>query len=210
MQYPIMQHGWMLGVLGALVGCSSLLTSPADAAASKPIRQAIACPAQLQDLMPLLLRDLPSYANRVSQRAYERDRNPDVPGYVLLTGQPDYQPLPLVAGEQLAGEQLPPADSAIGKSSQGQAAPPQVFFTTLERQYVGGKAVELQHYHWLFLTPTESHGWRLVLMFSRIGNVLADQPPSPPEDASQGVIAQAIRLWLRDCRAGAIESKGQG
>jgi hypothetical protein len=46
-------------------------------------------------------------------------------------------------------------------------------------------------------------------MFSRIGDALANQPPSPPQDTSQGVIAQAIRLWLRDCRAGAIEAKGQ-
>ncbi|NJR66863.1 MAG: hypothetical protein HC772_18640 [Leptolyngbyaceae cyanobacterium CRU_2_3] len=66
--------------------------------------------------------------------------------------------------------------------------------------------MELQHYHWLFLTPTENYGWRLVLMFSSLGNAPANQPPSPPQDTSQGVIAQAVRLWLRDCRAGSIDS----
>jgi hypothetical protein len=201
-----MQRGWMPGILGAIVGFSSLLSSPADAVPAHPIRQAIACPAQLPDLMPLLLRDLPSYANRVSQRAYRSDRNPDRPGYVLLTGQPDYRPLPLAEEEQLS------SNAPVEKSRIAQhlpESPLQVFFTTLERQYVGGEAVELQHYHWLFLTPTQNHGWRLVLLFSRIGDVPADQPPSPPQDTSQGVIAQAIRLWLRDCRAEAIEANGQ-
>ncbi|MBE9103338.1 hypothetical protein IQ267_28250, partial [filamentous cyanobacterium LEGE 07170] len=47
------------------------------------------CPADLEALMPLLLRDLPSYANRVIQRARVRDRSADISGYILLSSPPD-------------------------------------------------------------------------------------------------------------------------
>ena len=30
------------------------------------------------------------------------------------------------------------------------------------------------------------------------------RPPTPPRETSEGIIGQAVRLWLRDCRAGAI------
>jgi hypothetical protein len=155
---------------------------------SEPIRPKTACPDQLEALMSLMLRDLPSYANRVSQRAYTNYRTAEVPGYVLLAGRPEYEPLTLAAGEY---------------TSTTESKVPQVFFTTLERQYFSQDAFRLQHYHWLFLTQTES-GWRFVLMLSAVGDVAADEPPTPPRDSSQGVIAQAIRLWLRDCAAGSI------
>lgn len=138
--------------------------------------------------MRLLLRDLPSYSNRVNQRAYTDFRTTDVPGYVIVADHVEYEPLSLNSEEK-----LPPAADQ----------PVQVFFTTLERQYVSGKPVSLQHYHRLFLVETQD-GWQLSLMFSTLGNYPADQPPTPPQDTSQGVIAQAIRLWLRDCHAGSV------
>jgi len=195
---PRIWENWALGAIAGLIS-SLWLSGDAQAAASNPIREAIACPERLEDLMPLLLRDLPSYANRVNQRAYLTEtlthmaNNPATPGYVLLAGQPDYQALAL-SPDRLASDR-PSSDA------------PQIFFTTLERQYLAGKAVRLQHYHWLFLTQTQSYGWQLVLMFSAIGDYPSHQPASAPQDASQGVIAQAIRLWLRDCRAGAVEGK---
>jgi hypothetical protein len=81
--------------------------------------------------------------------------------------------------------------------------PLQVFLTTLERQYLGGKAIESQHYHWLFLTQTPD-GWRLAMMFSQIGSSLPGRSPTPPRESSNGIIGQAVNTWLRDCRAGAI------
>ncbi|WAL59296.1 hypothetical protein [Thermocoleostomius sinensis] len=153
------------------------------------IRPPIACPEQLDTLIPLLLRDLPSYANRVSQRAYSREfritRN--LPGTIIVAGQPEYEAIELTA------RQWPQQDNTTQ----------QIFFTTLERQYVSNAIVNLQQYHWLFLTRTAA-GWQFVLLFSAIGDVPANEPPTPPQDASQGVIAQAIRLWLRDCQAGRI------
>jgi hypothetical protein len=182
---------WSQKITGA-IACFSLfsLGSPAwgESLKGNLIRPPSQCPPDLPTLMPLLLRDLPSYANRVSQRAYTDFRTADIPGYVIVADRPEYAPLSL----NLEGTPLPPEDQ-----------PSQVFFTTLERQYVSGKPVSLQHYHRLFLVETQE-GWQLSLMFSTLGHYPADQPPTPPQDTSQGVIAQAIRLWLRDCRAGSV------
>ncbi|NJN87987.1 MAG: hypothetical protein HC881_18960 [Leptolyngbyaceae cyanobacterium SL_7_1] len=84
--------------------------------------------------------------------------------------------------------------------------PRQVFFTMLERRYSGTQTIRLQHYHRVFLTETDE-GWRLALMQSSIGDYPAQQPSSPPYDSSEGATAQAIRLWLRDCDAGAIDRR---
>lgn len=154
----------------------------------------IACPSEIQTLIPLLLRDLPAYANRTSQRVVRQVRAPQLLSYLLLVGQPEFEPLTLGPGPYRSA-QPPEASEDLH----------QVFVTTLERQYVSGEAIELQHYHWLFLTKTVS-GWRLAMMFSRLGGYPEKQPPSPPRDTSDGVIAQAIETWLRDCRAGSIRS----
>ncbi|WP_416669947.1 hypothetical protein [Egbenema bharatensis] len=155
------------------------------------IRPLMQCPNELEELLPLLLRDLPSYANRVNQRAYPLDwrTQNNIPGYVLLVDRPELEPLPLVSREYTP---LREDDTT------------QIFFTTLERQYVPNTSVRLQHHHWAFLTQT-TRGWRLVFLFSAIGNVPANEPSTPPQDSSQGVIAQAMRLWLRDCQAGSIQ-----
>ncbi|NJL38263.1 MAG: hypothetical protein HC899_17105 [Leptolyngbyaceae cyanobacterium SM1_4_3] len=157
--------------------------------AAEYIRPQATCPEEVESLTAMLLRDLPSYANRVSQRARNRERSLDVSGYVLLAGQPEFEPLSLGPGEY--------TPTAL------EDTPTQVFFTTLERQYVSGEAVQFQHYHWLFLTQAES-GWRFVLMLSQIGSP-PDEPPSPPTDTSNGVIGRAIQIWLRDCRSGDVQ-----
>jgi hypothetical protein len=190
-----------LGTVG-LISLLTVTTSTIDAisiAATQPspIRPPTTCPDHLEDLMTLLLRDLPSYANRVTARSFDapigvssRRLNEPRPGYVLLAGQPEFGPLTLGPGNYVSTQ--PIADQ-----------PSQIFFTTLERQYTANRSVNLQHYHWLFLTRSTS-GWQLVALFSRIGDEPADQPPTPPQDRTQGAIAQAIRLWLQDCRSGAI------
>ncbi|HEY9660034.1 MAG TPA: hypothetical protein V6C65_16375 [Allocoleopsis sp.] len=161
-------------------------------AASDSAPRRTVCPSDLDELVPLMLRDLPSYANRVSQRAYTtdiRNGNNNIPGYVLLAGRPEYEPLQIASRGYIP---FAPNDTS------------QVFFTTLERQYTEGKSVNLQNFHWVFLTHTDT-GWRFVISFSALNDDPANQPPTPPQDSSQGVIAQAIRLWLRDCAAGSID-----
>ncbi len=183
-----------LGAIAATEPPSSPPPSfPVEQRPSDPITlpRRAACPSEFQPLVALLLRDLPGYMNRFHHRLIRRDRSTNSPTYVLLTSPPDFEPLTLGPG---AYQPTSPADA------EGVH---QVFFTTLERQYTAGKAVHLQGYHWVFLTQTVS-GWRLAMMFSHFGPYPATRPPSPPENSSQGIAGQAIRTWLRDCRAGHI------
>lgn len=178
--------------MGASVGNRSdrplPVTVGTDALSSDYIRPRRTCPEDLEALVTLMLNDLPGYINRELQRA--RDV-PDL-GYVshvIIAGRPEYEPLSLGPGTYTAFD--------------APDSPEQIFFTTLERQYVDNVPISQQHFHWLFLTET-SQGWQLVLLFSRFGGDPPGEPPSPPTNTSQGAIAQAIRVWLRDCQAGAI------
>ncbi|MCC3505927.1 MAG: hypothetical protein JGK23_24890 [Microcoleus sp. PH2017_19_SFW_U_A] len=143
------------------------------------------CPADLEALVDRLLQDLPSYANRVIVRSGFAPNNSraigDVQRQIILAGRPEFEPLPLNFAEAL------PENAS------------QVFITTLELQYRGGKRVEIQQYHWLFLAKTEK-GWELVKIVSRFGTV-ADVSPLSPAENEKSAIAEAIRLWLRDCYA---------
>ncbi|MGB3653978.1 MAG: hypothetical protein WBA41_22585 [Rivularia sp. (in: cyanobacteria)] len=145
-----------------------------------------------QDLSTLttrLMRDLPAYFNRATQRARRLDRSVQVYSYMLVAGKPDFQPLPLKSWTDEAD-----------KSANEKNGVEQIFFTTLERQYVKGKAVQLQGFHWLFLTKTES-GWRVAMMYSQTGGYPKQKPPTPPRESSDSAVAQGIKTWLRDCRA---------
>jgi hypothetical protein len=158
-----------------------------------PSSPSTSCAEQnLETLITQLLRDLPSYANRASQRARRLSRATDVYSYMLVAGRPEFTPLPLNPSGYTA--------DSLNTDSKGVE---QVFFTTLERQYTAGKAVPLQQFHWLLLAKTKSD-WRFVMMFSQTGLHPKNQPPTPPRDSSNGDIAQAISAWLRDCRAGSV------
>lgn len=158
-----------------------------------PLRvQTTNCPADVETLTALLIRDLPSYANRVIQQSRNINRKISGLTQVIIAGRPEFTPLPLNKSEYSSF--TPAAETA---------PPQQVFFTTLERQYVAGKAAESQHFHWLFLTKT-SDGWRLAMMFSQFGSSEKGSPPTPPQESSNGIIGQAVTTWLRDCRADAI------
>lgn len=176
-------------ILGLLTTLSCLGIQ--DYSVSSPENfQTLSCPADLETLTALLLQDLPSYANRVTQRSRRLERSVNLFSYVIVAGKPEFEPLNL---SQLQYTPVLPDTSE------------QIFFTTLERRYSNNQAIETQNYHWLFLTQTSS-GWRLVLLFSQFGSVNPEQPPTPPQETSDGVIGQAVRLWLRDCRAGAIRT----
>ncbi|MBD2449208.1 hypothetical protein H6G76_19020 [Nostoc sp. FACHB-152] len=151
-----------------------------------------ACHEQnLETLTTQLLRDLPSYTNRASQRGRRLRRSSDLYSYMFIAGRPEFQPLPL----------NPAGNSTYDQKSAEEVE--QVFFTTLARQYKDGKAIELEEFHWVFLTKTKL-GWRLVLMFTQTGGYPKQQPPTPPRDSSNGTVAQGIKAWLRDCQAGSV------
>lgn len=180
--------------LGVLVG---ILLSQGRAIASDfpPPRTTGTCPTDLDTLMPLMLGDLPGYANRVVQRSRDRSRSEDISGYVLLASRPDLDDTPFV----LSDPQFPASAEA-----PSNAPVRQVFFTTLERQYGISGFAQLQAHHRAFLTLTDQ-GWQLVLMRSSLQAYPGTRPPAPPRDNSHGIIAQAIRTWLRDCQAEAVD-----
>jgi hypothetical protein len=148
---------------------------------------------KIESITTYLLRDLPSYANRASQRSRRLTRRGDTFSYTIAAGKPEFQPLP-----------LNPNATSLDTAKTLSEGVEQVFFTTLERQYTAGKSLELQQFHWLLLTKTSS-GWRKVMMFSRGGSFpVTKQPLSPPRESSNGVVAQAVDAWLRDCQAGSV------
>ena len=143
------------------------------------------CPTDLANLTTLLLKDLPNYANRVLKRTQDIHQDVGIDNYIIVAGQPELEPL-----------NLPQINYDLDTSEQ----PEQIFFTTLERQYNNGKKLERETYHWLFVTLTDE-GWYMFTIFSRFGDSVEDTPPSPPRESSDGIIGQAVSLWLRDCRA---------
>jgi hypothetical protein len=150
------------------------------------------CPNDIETLLAGLLRDLPGYANRVATRSLGISEEMAGFGTVLIAGRAEFEPLDIDA-RTFDGEPTITAEDIQ-----------QVFFTTLERQYTPDDFVNLEQYHWLFLTQGED-GWRMVLLFSRTApNEATVRPPTPPRENSDGIIGQAVRLWLRDCRADAV------
>lgn len=171
----------------------------------KPVDSKMSSSCSEQDLEILttqLMLDLPSYANRVIQRSRRLSRSVDIYPYILVAGKPEFQNLPLSPGINTANNT---ANNTNNYASEGVE---QVFFTTLERQYINKKAVELQQFHWLFLTKT-TLGWQVVMMFTQTGEYPVKPLIAPPRDSSQGAIAQAVKLWLRDCEAGSVNYSPQ-
>lgn len=153
---------------------------------TETVDQSVCAAQDLPTLTTQLLRDLPSYANRASQRGRRIRRKSDVYSYMLVAGRPEFAPLPLRVGEKSTTQNIE-----------------QVFFTTLSRQYLDKQVWEFQEFHWLFLTKAANH-WRLVMMFTQTGDYPQQQPPSPPRDSSNGSVAQGIKAWLRDCQVGSL------
>jgi hypothetical protein len=150
-----------------------------------PIRPPAACPTTLEPLTKALLRDLPSYMNRLSSQ-----RSKQFPKYAIAATQPNIAPLPVVSS------------SAIDPTQGGLH---QVFFTVLEREYDSQKPNTYQHYHWLFLAQAQTAGWQVAILYSRRGPYPDNQRyASPMRDTTQELTAQAIRRWLRDCQAEAV------
>jgi hypothetical protein len=169
--------------LSAIVTSLMLIPPPPTVVATR-----LTCPAAVADLTPLLLRDLPSYANRVIVRARGQSAI-DSLTTVITAGRAEFAPLPVSAEPGSIDPQLS-----------------QIFFTTLERQRTGNQMYELQQYHWLFISQTPT-GWQLALSYTRTASYpSAEKPITPPRESSQAPIAQAAKLWLRDCNAGSVKA----
>lgn len=169
--------------------------SPEPEPSSGYLRPTQLCPDDLPVLATELLNDLPSYANRVASRSLNLTHLSAPTSTVLVASRPDLNPIDL-------------AELAPNGIAQSDAALHQVFFTTLERQFRPDRTVSLHHYHWLFLAQGPE-GWYMAMLYSSLGavpTVGSGRPPTPPQESSDGIVGQAVRLWLRDCRAGAVFS----
>jgi hypothetical protein len=148
------------------------------------------CPSNLASLTPLLLRDLPSYANRAAQSRRRSVKDPNYTSYILA-GQPDLNPIAITNPEY--------SPAAV------QSSPQQLFISTLEKQFSSRNTIEQQRFHWLFLTQNNQGNWYLALMYSRLGKNAQNPKILPPLDSSQSPLGEAVSTWLRDCRAGQIK-----
>lgn len=187
----------LLGIInsvgfGPAIAQTSETPQPNDIDTLLFLRPETTCPQEIETLTSGLLRDLPSYANRVAYRSLGISEDATGFGTLLLAGQAEFEPLDVSTLTFTDASELTPERFQ------------QIFFTTLEWQYTTTDSIPLEQYHWLFLTEAED-GWRLALMFSRIANdESASRPPTPPQESSEGIVGQAVRLWLRDCRAGDV------
>ncbi len=192
--------------LAAFPNISSMLNlSPAVSAPKN-----FTCPQDIQSLTNLMLRDLPGYANRVMQRSI-RLNSGGLSSYVFVAGNPDFNPINTDLSPQLGNRtqsnqnnQSNQSDTATQRLNDRQLQ--QVFFTTLNREYQGGRILEVQEFHRLFLVQT-SQGWQLALMYSRssIGSPSL-QTLTPVRESLNSAVGQAVSTWLRDCQAGTLRS----
>jgi hypothetical protein len=149
------------------------------------IHPPISCPNQIEPLANLLVRDLPSYANRAALKNRKRSDVSEM-SQVIIASEPNLEPLDLP-----------------GKTQKPDPNLHQLFITTLERQTFQKKTSEFQQYHWLFLVQTRQ-GWKLSQSFTRISSYPLSNKLTATRESSQGTIAQAVKVWLRDCQAGVI------
>lgn len=152
------------------------------------LRPQASCPQNFETLSDLLIRDIPSYTNRILQSSVADISTAYRPTYVITASRPERMPLEIT-------------DRVYTTPSDSSEDLHQLFFTTLERQYSGLDTVAIEHFHWLFLAPDEN-GWQMVFMFSAIE--AEDGAQIPPRDSSQGSVGQAVRRWLTDCAADAV------
>lgn len=151
------------------------------------------CSNNLEDLANLLVKDIPDYGNRIIQRSRIHSHPLEFfPIYIITASKPDLESLPLSQTQY----------KSLIKSSLNNSVN-QVFFTTLERQYsINNRIIETQNFHWLILTQTPKE-WKIVMVLSKLGypdnssnqNFIS----SPPINTTNGIIGQAVTLWLRDC-----------
>ncbi len=176
-----------LGMPAAAIAESTVPPGQPNSTAKPPIRPLTTCPTEIEPLVNALLRDLPEYINRIShQQGGSQSKR-----YAIVASKADLTPLPITY-------------SGSPNSPQNQLH--QSFFTVLERQYETQRRQDIQHYHWLILAYSPSTGWQLATLYSRYGAYPStNQLPSVLQETSQEVTGRAIRRWLRDCRAGAID-----
>lgn len=205
----------------------AMAQKPAEPMTAPLPPQAITCPPPgLVSLVNQLMLDLPSYGNRVIQRASSLGDDSSL--YLLAAGQPN---IAQISVEGLAAEsrrsRLPDVHAENVALTEEIY---QIGFTTLERQYRSSGRPEFpqvssphsgepkltpstqsfQQFHELILArklePVEAP-WQIISLRSQLvpypsGNVVL----APARESRQGSVGRGIALWLRDWRSGAIQA----
>jgi hypothetical protein len=140
------------------------------------------CLVTADSVIDSLLPALPSYTNRVLQRSPEVGLG-EKSSYVISAQGLTQPPFSL-------DTQLPELQNLSS-----------VYLTTRERRYRHQTTFTVQRYHWLFLRHTPQ-GWEVVKLFSQSGPYPGYKLFPEPMDTTKGAMAEAIRLWLRDCQFG--------
>lgn len=78
---------------------------------------------------------------------------------------------------------------AIAQVNKNLKSPDQIFISVKSGE-IGQPKGQIDAY-WLVVVKTQTQAWRLVMAFSRSGN-------APPQDVSNGAIANAVSIWLGD------------
>ncbi|MGB3404264.1 MAG: hypothetical protein WBA77_16385 [Microcoleaceae cyanobacterium] len=138
------------------------------------------CLVTADSVLNLLLPALPSYTNRVLQRSPE----------VGLGEKSSY----VISAQGLT---QPPFSLETELTEQQNLS--SIYLMTWERRYRNQTIFSVQRYHWLFLRQTPE-GWELVKLFSQSGPYPGYKLFPEPMDTTKGAMAEAIRLWLRDCQ----------
>lgn len=84
---------WLLAFSFWFVASGFLPLTAHPTKSSVLIAKSSSCQEQdIETLTAQLLKDLPSYANRTSQRVRRRSRTANIYSYVLLAGRPEFAP----------------------------------------------------------------------------------------------------------------------
>ena len=173
--------------------------------------------------MAQLMLDLPSYSNRVIQRA--SDLGDPTPLYFMASGQAEISPVSLTALARDSNRSRLPMEQASQQTPKEEIF--QIRFTTLERQYLqlslaststdveqtlNQTAPSFQQFHQLILArqldpsaDSEPSPWRLLSLRSQFAPYPSDgQILSPAQESRQAPVGQGILLWLRDWHSASI------
>lgn len=189
-KYPAFLNRLITIIFSSLL---TLITFPTFAESNKSNPQnnlSKQCEGDWEEVAKSIMKNIPNYSNRVIQRGsiFSHSLN-FLPTYIITVNQGKTTP------SDFDLTSFPPI------KYQPKEEIKQLFFSTKERQYSNSQQIiETENFHWLIFTDTPE-GWRLVMAMTRFGYPSPQGfITSPPKDTTNGVIGQAVNLWLRDCQ----------
>ena len=193
----------------------------------KTLLETAHCPRNdLSLLVTQLMLDLPSYSNRVIQRAGNLENPTKL--YFMAAGQAEISQISLEAIADDPNRSRLPVEAIRGNAPAEEIY--QIRFTTLERQYrrssrqllqqspgpassniehlLHQAAPSFQQFHWLILARQQDQPvspWQIINLRSQLVPYPAtEELLAPASDSRQGPVGKGLALWLRDWNSGSI------